>query len=197
MTTLMQNRRSYKKCDVGMEVQSLLFPVDEFTVKQAKAWAKKHHHLYGKVEKLGTGDYFHLPQRPTSDFQEGSIRTIEFGDSGIKAHVGCPKKGHRKSNPAYLWQNPIFRNPTDPGDDESPHYPFKRRAKLGPGPLQETNARAVKWDCQCDSYVCTCTGISDETVGRSKLIVTDPERKKAYNKMYREWRKTHPRGGRR
>lgn len=90
----------------------------------------------------------------------------------------------------FFWQNPIFGNPRDPGEDESPHYPFKRRGKLGPGPLQETNERAVKWDCQCDSYVCSCVGISDETVGKTKTIVTDPERKKSYNRMYRQWVKT-------
>jgi hypothetical protein len=83
----------------------------------------------------------------------------------------------------YFWQNPLFQpNPTE-------HYPFKRRAKIGPGPLQQTNAQVEDWDCACHKYKCVCDGISDETVGRRKVIQTDPDRKRAYNKMYREWRK--------
>jgi len=91
---------------------------------------------------------------------------------------------------AYFWENPMLQiNPPDPGEDRSPHYPFKSRAHLGPGPLAGTNQRAQNWDCMCDNYKCVCYGISDETEGRIKTIYTNAERKKAYNKMYRQWRK--------
>jgi hypothetical protein len=84
--------------------------------------------------------------------------------------------------------NPIReRNPRDPGEDRSPHYPFKRKGRLGPGPMKETNERAAKWDCECEEYVCGCVGISEETEGRTKTVRIDPAKKQAYNKMYREW----------
>ena len=91
----------------------------------------------------------------------------------------------------YFW-NALLPNPVDPGADISPHYPFKHRAKLGPGPLDETNRRAQKWDCQCDNYKCTCVGISEETQGKTKTIYTDAKRKAAYNKMYRQWKRGVP-----
>mgnify|MGYP006908379182 CR=1 FL=1 len=93
----------------------------------------------------------------------------------------------------FFWQNPVpvlLGNPRDPGRDESPHYPFSRRRKLGPGPLGDTNERAAKWDCTCETpYVCVCDGIAEETEVQRRVIRTDPKRKKAYNKMYRQWRK--------
>lgn len=89
----------------------------------------------------------------------------------------------------FFWSG-LLPNPRDPGSDESPHYPFQRRARLGPGPMGETNARAAKWDCTCeDPYVCVCDGISDETEGQRRVIRTDPKRKQEYNRMYRQWRK--------
>lgn len=89
---------------------------------------------------------------------------------------------------SFFW-NALLPNPVDPGEDESPHYPFKRRARLGPGPMKETNRRAQLWDCQCENYVCVCVGIAEETAGRRRVIRTDPKAKAKYNKMYRQWRK--------
>lgn len=72
-------------------IQSLLFSrkpvgsVGSWTVKTAKAWAKKHDKKYGNVDV--TDDYIHLRQREPEEFQ--FLRTIEFG-KGIKAHVGRP-----------------------------------------------------------------------------------------------------------
>lgn len=82
----------------------------------------------------------------------------------------------------------LLTNPRDPGDDLSPHYPFQNKGKLGPGPLGESFARQQDWDCECENYKCVCYGISDETAGLKKTIQTDPKRKAAYNKMYRQWR---------
>lgn len=86
--TLVGNPR---RCPRGLEVATILFPVDEFTVKQAKAWAKSHGKRYGKVDT--TENYHRLRQRDPDDFTEGSMRTIEFGESGIKAVTGCPRPG--------------------------------------------------------------------------------------------------------
>lgn len=78
-------------CPRGMEVQTVLFPVGEFTVNQAKTWARKHDMHARKVDT--TEQYHRLRQRDPDDFVYGSFRTINFGDSGIKAVVGCPRVG--------------------------------------------------------------------------------------------------------
>lgn len=84
-----------RRCPRGLEVQTLLMPVDEFTPKQAKAWAKKNGFRYGKVDT--TENYHRLRQRDPGDFTRGSFRTIEFGESGIKAVTGCPRPGKERA----------------------------------------------------------------------------------------------------
>lgn len=80
------------KCHRGMEVQTLLFPRDEFTARQAKTWAKRHKMRYGKVDT--TENYHRLRQRDPNDFVGGSYRTIDYPNTpGIKAVVACPKAG--------------------------------------------------------------------------------------------------------
>jgi hypothetical protein len=84
-------RSPNRQCPRGLEVQTILFPVDEFTETQAKHWARINDKRYGKVDT--TESYHRLRQRDPNDFTNGSFRTIEFGDSGIKAVVGCPRPG--------------------------------------------------------------------------------------------------------
>jgi hypothetical protein len=66
------------------------------------------------------------------------------------------------------------------------HWPFKRKAKLGPGPMKQRNARTDFWDCLCDEYVCTCKGEG----GQNKHFRIDPKVKARYNKIYRAWKKS-------
>jgi hypothetical protein len=66
-----------------MKVQSLLFPKDRFTVAQSRAWAKAHHYKASKVE--GNGEYHRV--RQFSPAKATVLRTIPFGDSGIRAVV--------------------------------------------------------------------------------------------------------------
>ena len=74
-----------KKCDVGTEVQTLIFSKDNFTEKSAKDWAKKHDFKYGYVdEKENT---YRIRQQEPSDFE--NMRTIEMTE-GVKAVIGCP-----------------------------------------------------------------------------------------------------------
>lgn len=74
-----------KKCDVGTEVQTLIFSKDNFTEKSAKDWAKSHDFKYGYVdEKENT---YRIRQQEPSDFE--NMRTIEMTD-GVKAVIGCP-----------------------------------------------------------------------------------------------------------
>ncbi|MHB8563245.1 MAG: hypothetical protein ACYDDA_04720 [Acidiferrobacteraceae bacterium] len=67
----------------SLKVQSLLFPKDQFTVAQSRAWAKAHHFKAVKVE--GQGEYHRI--RQFSPARSTVLRTISFGDSGIRAVV--------------------------------------------------------------------------------------------------------------
>jgi hypothetical protein len=68
----------------SMTVQSLLFPRSQYNVPEAKRWARTHGYRTDQVEL--TDKYIHLVQMPTAGLSV--IRTIEFGSTGIKAHVG-------------------------------------------------------------------------------------------------------------
>ena len=67
----------------SLKVQSLLFPKSEFTVAQSRAWARAHQFKAAKVE--GHGEYHRI--RQFSPARSTVLRTIPFGDSGIKAVV--------------------------------------------------------------------------------------------------------------
>jgi len=66
-----------------MRPQSLLFPIDHFTPAQAKAWARAHNF---KAAKVDTTEQYHRI-RQFSPAKSTVLRTIPFGDSGIKAVV--------------------------------------------------------------------------------------------------------------
>jgi hypothetical protein len=68
----------------SMHVQSLLFPRGAFTTAQAKAWAKSHGYRSSKADV--TDRYVRLRQEPPEKFRV--MRTVPFGDSGIRAVVG-------------------------------------------------------------------------------------------------------------
>ena len=64
-----------------MKVQSLLFPLDEFTSTQARAWARRHGYRDSPVDV--TSAYTRIRQRPPGKFS--TFRTVPLGDSGVKA----------------------------------------------------------------------------------------------------------------
>lgn len=66
-------------------VQGLLFSTDRYTTESAKEWALRHGFLAGAVDQ--TRAFIHLRQRPPSEFEKGTIRTITFG-KGIEARIG-------------------------------------------------------------------------------------------------------------
>jgi hypothetical protein len=85
--------QKYKKgggiCPVGMSVQSLIFPKENYTKAQAKSWAKKHQYKNRVDEKENT---YRMRQVLPTRFKLNSFRTIELKNTkGIKAVIGCPK----------------------------------------------------------------------------------------------------------
>ena len=90
----------YTVCRHGMKIQTLIFPLENFTQGTAEAWAKKHGFRLMKVEE--TSQSIRIRQNPVEMFIKGSFRTIPIGKSGtIKAVVGCSRlvglKGGRAS----------------------------------------------------------------------------------------------------
>jgi len=105
-----------KKWDFPSEVQALLFPREKWsTTASARRWAKLHGFKTPKTHV--TTNYIRIRQRDPSEFTE--FRTIELGDSGVKAVVGEPKSS-RKRNKVWFGErstDPAKRNkrlPTDP-----------------------------------------------------------------------------------
>ena len=77
-------------CPIGMKVQTILFPVGKWNVVKSKKWLKKHNYKHGKADK--TENFYRFRQITPNKFKKDSFRTIEFGKSGIKSVVACPKK---------------------------------------------------------------------------------------------------------
>ena len=75
--------------------------------------------------------------------------------------------------------------------EASKHYPFKRKAKLGPGPRKGTNRKARRFNCKCSSYKCLCKVKGKK---KPKRVVIKPDYKAAYNAEYRAWLKKKKKG---
>lgn len=73
------------------KVQSVLIPTDSFTMRQARKWVDEHGYADHGVDE--TDQYYRFRQFDP-DKRHG-YRTIEFGDSGIKAVIQVPKKPRR------------------------------------------------------------------------------------------------------
>jgi len=72
----------------GGEVQSLLFAVDRWTVRDARRWAREHGYRDDDVDE--TRRYIHLRQEDPVSHDHGHLRTISFGSfarTGIKAII--------------------------------------------------------------------------------------------------------------
>ena len=79
-----ENPHSRDRDPPPMLVQSLLFPLDRYSLPAARAWAKRHGYLSHQYDV--TAHYIHLPQFEPARYNVRVVRTIDFG-KGIKAHV--------------------------------------------------------------------------------------------------------------
>lgn len=82
-------QQKYKRCFVAMEIQSLLFPKEHFTLSSSKSWIKKHGYSSSKVDE--TDNFYRFRQHPPTSFKDDSFRIISIGNSGVKAILACPK----------------------------------------------------------------------------------------------------------
>lgn len=81
----------YRVCPRGTRIQTIIFPLSQFTQKKATAWVRKHGF---RVQKLDvTSQSIRIRQQPVELFVKGSFRTITLPSrSGtIRAVIGCPR----------------------------------------------------------------------------------------------------------
>ena len=84
----------------------------------------------------------------------------------------------------------IRNEPIDPT-----HSPFKRAAKLGPGPKKASRKLQIDWECHKKrnpkrgtyQQVCKYVGPIKEKRGKVKIITTKKKAKAAYNEKYERW----------
>lgn len=75
-------------CQVGTQVQTLIFNKDKFpNEKKAKKWAKSHDFKFGKIDEKENS--FRIRQNDPSKFKKSTFRTIKFTD-GLQAVIACP-----------------------------------------------------------------------------------------------------------
>lgn len=85
--------RKSPRCQTSMQVQSLIFP-KRIGRSRARAWAKAHGYRSRKVDARGPS--VRLRQFHPRAYRKGTFRTIAMGKSGIKAVIGCKKKGRAR-----------------------------------------------------------------------------------------------------
>lgn len=90
-----RRKRSKKtpRCRTSMQVQSLVFP-KRMGRRRARSWAKAHGYRSRKVDARGPS--VRLRQFHPRTYRKGTFRTIAMGKSGIKAVIGCKKKGRAR-----------------------------------------------------------------------------------------------------
>lgn len=75
----------------GMVVQSILFPIEDWTSSEAQAWLSSHGFISGDPEYGATVIRFR--QLDPEIITPGSFSTVQFGRSGIQAVVGIERGG--------------------------------------------------------------------------------------------------------
>jgi len=89
------------RCEEALEVQSILFQRDKWTLYDALAWIEDHPEFTRNKVDL-TEDYIRIRQHDPDLFDKKSFRTITFSErKGIKAITACPRGQyhHRRANP--------------------------------------------------------------------------------------------------
>ena len=124
-----------------------------------------------------------MPIVPKSKGRDSSRR--RSGGAGAAAGIGgggsaSPKGGGGGGAPQ--------------GGGRSKHFPFKRSANLGKGPLNQYHDETKCWKCKCGNIYstgCRCIGTGksqDCKKGEVRQVSVDKPAKQAYNRLYHKWR---------
>ena len=81
----------YRVCPRGTRIQTLIFPLTQFTEKKASKWARDHGFRIQKIDL--TSQSIRIRQQPVELFTKGSFRTITLPSrtGTIRAVIGCPR----------------------------------------------------------------------------------------------------------
>ena len=81
----------YRVCPRGTRIQTLIFPLTQFTEKKASKWARDHGFRIQKIDI--TSQSIRIRQQPVELFTKGSFRTITLPSrtGTIRAVIGCPR----------------------------------------------------------------------------------------------------------
>ena len=81
----------YRVCPRGTRIQTLIFPLTQFTQKKASKWARDHGFRIQKIDV--TSQSIRIRQQPVELFTKGSFRTITLPSrtGTIRAVIGCPR----------------------------------------------------------------------------------------------------------
>ena len=82
----------YRVCPRGVQIHSLLFPLDRYTEARARRWAVEHGFNLREVEL--TRNFVRIKQNPVSLFVRDSFRNVPLRGverHGIRAVMGCPR----------------------------------------------------------------------------------------------------------
>lgn len=128
-----------------------------------------------------------------TSLHEDSIRDKEKTPSYSKSNFAEDMMDVRKGFPGWINEKEgEQKRPYKKGGQV--HYPFKRSARLGPGPRGRKHKENVCWRCTCgdiydDGCRCVGTGASDSCPrGKVKKIKIKQDYRSRYNKEYHAWR---------
>ena len=81
----------YRVCPRGTRIQTLIFPLAQFSEKKAAKWARDHGFRIQKIDL--TSQSIRIRQQPVELFTKGSFRTITLPSrtGTIRAVIGCPR----------------------------------------------------------------------------------------------------------
>ena len=98
----MKNPR-FPRFPKSTEVQTVIFPKEDWSVATSKRWLREHGFKASTVDE--TSNFYRYRQKLPVRFRKETFRTIEIGDSGIKAVIGVPKKSEQ-------WTERLRKNPS-------------------------------------------------------------------------------------
>jgi hypothetical protein len=73
-----------------MEVQSLMFDRELWTLAEARAWLRQHGYRVSRPDAGPQAQYYKFRQAPPEDFRFIRVGNFDGPNLGIKARYGCP-----------------------------------------------------------------------------------------------------------
>lgn len=134
-----------KRWPAHTRIQTILFPRDTWTAREARSWLSAHGKKAPRVDK--TQDYLRYQQAQPGRFKKSTFRTITLPGTKIKAVTALPKKTPKRQNPSEVADMEILAiNPRKRKKRaaKKASKPKRRRASAKPKPKKRGNPMAKK-----------------------------------------------------